>query len=551
MTGKSDASRRPWWLNRTAMVSLVGLALSALFVGFVGWYIPRRVADDFLASQAVADQAALDFLVSSDVISTGSDVDVDDLDRFVRQSILRGDFVRAKLWSLDGTILYSDARELIGQRFAADEDFESLTTPISEVSDLSEEENYLEAGQFGALLETYVPVLDGDRVLAVWEIYRTLDAYDASVDQTRRLVWIGFGSGLGLLGLFLVSTLGSLVRVADEQRRSAESRADDLVTLLEVARTTTQADSPDGLAARLRSILESAPQIEWVTAVLQPDDSEPRSLLEVGSPTGDLGEPRAREQSSAGLLTVHVEPTAGSAADPTVDALAEEVLVGLQKALLAEGLDDYRRQLERVMEQLVDAEDSERRRLAGDVHDSVARDLYRILYGVRTLAADAPASAQPALAELEAAVLEASGSLRNLLRDLYPTVAEDVGLAAALASLADRVAESYDLTVELDIDRCPEPSRDVKLAVYRVAQESLVNAARHSGSDRATLGVWAAADRVEFSISDHGAGPPIGWRAGMGIWLMRERVERLGGHIGFDAGDGFVVTGSIPMGGRS
>ena len=122
---------------------------------------------------------------------------------------------------------------------------------------------------------------------------------------------------------------------------------------------------------------------------------------------------------------------------------------------------------------------------------------------------------------------------------------------ASLASLADRIAESYDLTVELDIDRCPEPSRDVKLAVYRVAQESLVNVARHSGTDRATLGVWAVADRVEFSISDHGAGPPIGWRAGMGIWLMRERLERLGGHIGFDAGDGFVVTGSIPMEGRS
>lgn len=551
MTGKSDTSRRPWWLNRAAMVSLVGLALSALFAGLVGWYIPRRVADDFLASQAVADQAALDFLVSSDVISTVPDVDVDDLDRFVRQSILRGDFVRAKLWSLDGTILYSDASELIGQRFAPDEDFESLTTSISEVSDLSEEENYLEAEQFGALLETYVPVLEGDRVLAVWEIYRTLDAYDASVDQTRRLVWITFGSGLGLLGLFLVSTLGSLVHIADEQRRSAESRADDLVTLLEVARMTTQADSPEGLAARLRSILESAPQVEWVVAVLQSDDSEPRRLLEVGSPARDLGEPRAQEESSAGLLTVHIESTGASSHDPTIDALAEEVLVGLQKALLAEGLDDYRRQLEHVMEQLVDADDSERRRLAGDVHDSVARDLYRILYGVRTLAADAPASAQPALAELEAAILEASGSLRSLLRDLYPSVAEDVGLAASLASLAERVAESYDLAVELDIDRCPEPSREVKLAVYRVAQEALVNAARHSGSDRATLAVWAAADRVEFTISDHGAGPPIGWRAGMGIWLMRDRVERLGGHIGFDAGDGLIVTGSIPMGGAS
>jgi signal transduction histidine kinase len=533
------------------MVSLVGLALSALFAGLVGWYIPRRVADDFLASQAVADQAALDFLVSSDVISTVPDVDVDDLDRFVRQSILRGDFVRAKLWSLDGTILYSDASELIGQRFAPDEDFESLITSISEVSDLSEEENYLEAEQFGALLETYVPVLEGDRVLAVWEIYRTLDAYDASVDQTRRLVWITFGSGLGLLGLFLVSTLGSLVHIADEQRRSAESRADDLVTLLEVARMTTQADSPEGLAARLRSILESAPQVEWVVAVLQSDDSEPRRLLEVGSPARDLGEPRAQEESSAGLLTVHIESTGASSHDPTIDALAEEVLVGLQKALLAEGLDDYRRQLEHVMEQLVDADDSERRRLAGDVHDSVARDLYRILYGVRTLAADAPASAQPALAELEAAILEASGSLRSLLRDLYPSVAEDVGLAASLASLAERVAESYDLAVELDIDRCPEPSREVKLAVYRVAQEALVNAARHSGSDRATLAVWAAADRVEFTISDHGAGPPIGWRAGMGIWLMRDRVERLGGHIGFDAGDGLIVTGSIPMGGAS
>ena len=551
MTGERTQPRRPWWLNRAAAISLVGLAFSVIFAAFVGWYIPRRVAEDFLASQSAADQASLDFLVSSDTITTRSSLDLDELESFVRQSILRGDFVRAKLWAVDGTVLYSDATELIGQRFTPDEDFEGMRRPVSEVSDLTEEENYLEAAEFGGLLETYVPVLDGDRVVAVWEIYRTLDAYNESVDQTQRLVWLGMGSALGLLGLFLVSSLGLLVRTADEQRQEAELRAEDLVTTLQIARAASESEGVDELAGRLQPILDAAPQLRWAEAILEPKDAEPRVLLSVGERPGSLATSVAATESPEGTVMVRMASSGGESSDPTIDALAGEALLGFVKVMLSERLSEHRRRLEEVMKQLVDAEESQRRRLAGDVHDSVARDLYRVLYGVRALAAEATEENRSGFEDLEAAVLDTSSSLRTLLRDLYPTVAEDVGLAAALASLADRIGEEYGLTVDLDIDRCPDPSRDVRLAVYRVAQEALVNAARHSGTDRAMLAVWQSGNHLEFSVSDRGTGPDDGWGAGMGIWLMRDRVERLGGHLDFQIGDGLVVAGSIPIGDRS
>ncbi len=160
----------PWWLNRAATVALVGLGFSAVFALGLGFLIPRQVANEFMTAQATADQTTLNFLLSTQAIPINGTLDYEELDRFVQRSILHGDFVRAKLWAVDGTIIYSDAEELVGQQFVHDEDFPNLRAPMSDLSDLSEDENYLEASEHdGQLLETYIPVLDGDEVLAVWE----------------------------------------------------------------------------------------------------------------------------------------------------------------------------------------------------------------------------------------------------------------------------------------------------------------------------------------------------------------------------------------------
>jgi len=546
-------SNRPWWLSRAATVSLIGLGFSAVYALALGWFIPRQVADEFLRAQAAADQAALDFLVSSNAIPTTGHLDFERLDRFVEQAILRGDFVRAKLWAVDGTILYSDAKELIGRRFVPESDFATMRSPKSEISDLDQPENLLEADQFGGrLLETYVPVLDEGETVAVWEIYRELDAYSASVAATQRLVWLGVGSGLGILGVFLISSFGLMIRAATEQKNQAEARSRDLATLLEVAQATTEFEDPESMARHLTALLVGLPEIESAHVAVSPSWGEERVLVDTGPKHPAIGELPAQVEvestTSSGSTRVTIQPSAQWDASPTIHAIAEEINVGMQKALLTQGLNEYRQQLERVMEQMVAAEEGSRRRLAGEIHDNLAQDLYRILYGLRTLSADAPAELKPEFARIEEVVLDASRSVRHLLRSLHPTVAEDVGLAAALRSLADGIEEEYGLHVQLDLSECPEPTNEIKLAVYRIAQEALVNVAKHSLGKRADLRVVSFNGRVVVTIHNRASALDVRLAPGMGMWLMRERAETLGGHVDFQAGEGGVtVRAEIPI----
>lgn len=545
-------SPRPWWLNRAALVSLIGLALAAAYALALGFIIPSRVAEEFLDAQAAADQVHLEFLVSSGVIGAG-EPDYTALNRFVQSAILRGDFVRVKLWSVDGTVLYSDAAELVGQTFTLDEDFHSMTETMSHIADLSADENYLEAEEFGGqLLETYVPIIDDDEVLAVWEIYRTLDAYEESVADTRRLVWASVGSGLVVLGLFLVSSFWMLIRTANSQKEAAEARSADLEWLLEVAKLTTSADDTDTLAERLEALFEGADEVRHASVTVKPTGGEAQVVVSTGELAPEEVRPHgvavARSATSSGETEVVIVPSDIWGSPASVQALAEEVNVGFQKVLLTEGLNEYQAQLEAVMEKIVAVEESERRRLAGDLHDSLAQDLHRILFGIRKLAVGASPDVRDEIAELEGTVLDSSTSLRRLMSDLHPTVVEDVEFSAALRSLADRMVEEFGLTVSVDLAGCPEPPMEVKLAGYRIAQEALVNVAKHSGGDAAVLRTFEQDGDLVIEVEDQGGGLPADASPGRGIWLMRDRAAQLGGHVEFEStGDGLTVRTRIPI----
>lgn len=545
-------SPRPWWLDRAALVSFVGLALAAVFALALGFLIPSRVAGEFLDAQAAADQSNLEFLVSSEAIAAG-EPDYTALNRFVQRAILRGDFVRAKLWSVDGTVLYSDATELIGRTFTLEEHFPDMTRPESHVSDLSAEENLMEAEEFGGqLLETYIPVLDGDEVLAVWEIYRPLDAYAASVRDTRRLVWASVGSGLAVLGLFLVSSFWLLIRTANTQKEAAEARSADLEWLLEVAKLTTDADDTRALAASLESLFEGAEEVRHASVSVTPTGGNMRTVVSIGELVAEEGRLQgvavARSVTSSGETEVVIVPTDTWDSPASVQALAEEVNVGFQKALLTEGLNEYQAQLETVMEKIVAVEEGERRRLAGDLHDSLAQDLHRILFGIRGLTTGASPEARNEIVELESVVLQSSASLRQLMRDLHPTVVEDVEFPTALRSLADRMVEEFGLRVSVELTDCPEPSKEVKLSGYRIAQEALVNSAKHSRSDTAVMRGFEQGGDLVIEVEDHGGGLPPGATPGRGMWLMRDRAAQLRGHVEFEATDGgLTVRAHIPM----
>jgi hypothetical protein len=137
--------------------------------------------------------------------------------------MLRDHVVRVKVWRPDGTILYSDASELIGTNFPPDADLaEALAgeTHMS-VSDLSSAENEFEVGQFKRLLEVYVPLKAAGAAnnTAIFESYHDLASVDAINEEMRSFIWTALAVGLAILYASLFTLVYRASRTLTRQNR--------------------------------------------------------------------------------------------------------------------------------------------------------------------------------------------------------------------------------------------------------------------------------------------------------------------------------------------
>lgn len=190
-------------------------------------------------------------------------------------------------------------------------------------------------------------------------------------------------------------------------------------------------------------------------------------------------------------------------------------------------------------------QDEERRRIARELHDSTAQVLTALSMNLSLVAkCEAVASnpqASQLLAESEALATQASDEIRNISHLLHPPDLDAVGLVAALRWYAGRFGQRTGIGVRLktptDLQRLPQ---QYELALFRVAQESLTNVQRHSGSKVVTVRMIQHHNAVELQIEDKGRGMPAGIVQpgqksveclGVGIAGMRERVQQLGGQL--------------------
>jgi signal transduction histidine kinase len=207
---------------------------------------------------------------------------------------------------------------------------------------------------------------------------------------------------------------------------------------------------------------------------------------------------------------------------------------------------------ERLAEQAVDLE---RRRIAAEVHDLVGHSLGVLLLhvtGARRRVRDDPDAAEQALRQAEGIGRAGLTEIRRsvaALRHQAGTVLAPTPSAAEVPELVARTAaagSAVSLTVTGELDTV---EAIISLAVYRVVQESLVNATRHAAGAPVQVRVAVQQDAVRVTVSDAGAGspdPPSG-AGGVGLVGMRERVEALGGTL--DAGPtptGWQVAARIP-----
>jgi two-component system sensor histidine kinase UhpB len=215
------------------------------------------------------------------------------------------------------------------------------------------------------------------------------------------------------------------------------------------------------------------------------------------------------------------------------------------------------RQLRRLTQQLVTVREEERQRLSFRIHDEICQELTGITF---MLAATArrlgPDVAQvPELQRSQRQLAHVIDHLRSVARGLHPVVLRDLGLAESLRMLAQTLSTprlAIDVTVPEEL---PVMSADLGLAVYRIAQEAVLNAVRHAETHTVRIVVAAERDRVRLTVSDDGRGfdsSTVGAKS-LGLLGMEQRAMAVGGALAIDStpGRGTRIAFECPLGGEA
>ncbi|MFI1050155.1 histidine kinase [Streptomyces griseoruber] len=170
------------------------------------------------------------------------------------------------------------------------------------------------------------------------------------------------------------------------------------------------------------------------------------------------------------------------------------------------------------------AQEAERRRIAQELHDEVGQSMTAILLVLKRAADDAPGPLREDLRQAQEITRESLDEVRRLVRRLRPGVLEDLGLVSALTSLTQDFATHTGLHVVRRFDAdLPALGEESELVLYRVAQESLTNTARHADARRVEVSLRRADEAVVLEIADDGRGIEAACE-GAGIRGMRERA---------------------------
>jgi two-component system sensor histidine kinase UhpB len=197
------------------------------------------------------------------------------------------------------------------------------------------------------------------------------------------------------------------------------------------------------------------------------------------------------------------------------------------------------------------AQEAERLRVARELHDEIGQTLTAVTIQAERAADGNPALAPDALRRVADAVRESLDEVRRIARELRPEALDDLGLMNALIALCTRVGAQDGPRVKRELQgKLPPLPAEVELVLYRIAQESLTNALRHSDAGSATVSLKADADTVTLRVADDGKGMPEQLPCGTaGIAGMRERALLVGGRLTIDSrpGQGTEVLLTIPV----
>jgi two-component system sensor histidine kinase UhpB len=197
------------------------------------------------------------------------------------------------------------------------------------------------------------------------------------------------------------------------------------------------------------------------------------------------------------------------------------------------------------------AQESERLRIALELHDQVGQELTAVLLGLARFHSQLGPPLRDELGDIQEAVRSSLEDVRRIALELRPEALDDLGLVSALAVLCERFSQRTGITVSQHVDeRLPDLGPEEELVVYRVAQEALTNVARHSAAGSAALVLHLRGEQLAVTVSDDGRGLNGNGEPGTGIRGMRERAALIGASLEVGAGpDGGGCAVTLLLGG--
>jgi signal transduction histidine kinase len=294
---------------------------------------------------------------------------------------------------------------------------------------------------------------------------------------------------------------------------------------------------PGDIATDLAAVTMRALRLQWTRVEVD------------GTPAADLGEPIATTPVFSVPIhwgnetwgTLHSQTRPGVMLEPDEVALLEALAA--HAALTVSHA--------RLVKRMVDAQDSERRRIERDIHDGAQQDL-AVLMGQLGLTKER-AKGDPELAEtidqLQAEARRILMSVRELAQGIHPSVLRDRGLVAAIEDRRAHLPVKLRLHASADSSRCRfDPT--VEAAAYFTVSEAITNAIKHSGTEAVDITVAASQETLRVEVADHGTGfDPEGIAAGTGLASMADRLQAIGGTVEIESGTGCgtVVRLDIPL----
>jgi PAS domain S-box-containing protein len=221
-----------------------------------------------------------------------------------------------------------------------------------------------------------------------------------------------------------------------------------------------------------------------------------------------------------------------------------------------EGLRESQRELRVLTGRLFHAQETERRRIARELHDDLNQSLALLSVELDVLGQQRLESAAQLggrVRKLSARVKQLSSTVHDLSHRLHPSKLEQLGLVAAVRGLCKELAQSHYLPIEFSHHEVPDATpEDTSLCLYRIVQEALRNVIKHSGAGHVEVELSRSADALCLRIVDDGAGfdpALVRGEGGLGLVSMRERLRLVGGTIAIDSrpSEGTRIAVRVPL----